>query len=99
MPWDVTKVQEKRMKFITMYLEGQFKMAELCRQFNISRKTGYKYKHRYEKEGLRGLEEVARIPKHNPNRISEQIKEKLLEFKRRYPKWGAKKIRILFKRE
>jgi len=99
MPWEVTKVQEERMKFITLYLDGQSKMAELCRQFNISRKTGYKYKHRYEKEGIKGLENIVRAPKCHPNAISEGIKEKLLEFKRQHPKWGAKKIRILFKRE
>jgi transposase-like protein len=47
MPWKETNVLEERMKFISSYLDGEWTMVELCRAFNISRKTGYKWLDRY----------------------------------------------------
>ncbi|MEN8265246.1 MAG: helix-turn-helix domain-containing protein, partial [Nitrospirota bacterium] len=41
MPWEGVTKMDQRVRFISEYLEGYFPVAELCRQFNISRKTGY----------------------------------------------------------
>jgi hypothetical protein len=41
MPWKACKPMDERLKFIARLLDGE-KMAPLCREFGISRKTGYK---------------------------------------------------------
>jgi hypothetical protein len=45
---------DERLKFIARLLDGD-KMAALCREFGISRKTGYKIVNRYNDSGLEGL--------------------------------------------
>ena len=47
---------DERLRFVARVLEGE-KMAVACRDFGISRKTGYKIFNRYKEEGLRGLED------------------------------------------
>ena len=42
---------DERIRFVARLLEGE-KMASLCRQFSISRKTGYKIFERYKERGL-----------------------------------------------
>jgi putative transposase len=67
-------------------------MTELCTRFGISRKTGYKWLGRYVQEGLSGLQERPRIPRHCPHRIAPDIAVVLLEAKRLHPNWGPRKI-------
>ena len=66
MPWRGITIMDQRVRFISEYLEGYFPVAELCRQFNISRKTGYKWLDRYEKYGPLGLEDRKRRAKKCP---------------------------------
>ena len=54
MPWKECNQMDERLKFIARLLDGE-KMAVLCRQFGISRKTGYKILTRYNEIGLEGL--------------------------------------------
>jgi putative transposase len=52
---------DERLKFIARLLDGE-KMAGLCREFGISRKTGYKILTRYNEIGLEGLTGRSRRP-------------------------------------
>jgi putative transposase len=61
MPWRECNVVDERVKFVARSLEGE-KMAALCREFDISRKTGYKILERYEDTGLEGLTGRSRRP-------------------------------------
>ena len=54
MPWKECNLMDERIKFIARLLDGE-KMTSLCREFGISRKTGYKIFHRYKDCGLEGL--------------------------------------------
>ena len=45
---------DERLRFVARLLDGE-KMAALCREFDISRKTGYKIFNRYKNSGLEGL--------------------------------------------
>ncbi len=56
MAWKGVTIMDQRVRFISEYLDRYFAVAELCRQFNISRKTGYKWLGRYEKNGPLGLD-------------------------------------------
>ena len=57
MTWEGVTIMDQRVRFISEYLDRHFSVAEICRQFNISRKTGYKWLTRYEAYGALGLEE------------------------------------------
>jgi transposase len=54
MPWKECHVMDERVRFVARLLEGE-KMAVLCQEFGISRKTGYKIYDRYKDTGVRGL--------------------------------------------
>lgn len=98
MPWKRSAIMDERMKFIGRLLEGE-RMAELCREFGISRKTGYKFWHRYKDVGLHGLTDRVRRPIRYANQLPIQLKKEILRIKRDKPSWGAPKIREILKRK
>jgi Homeodomain-like domain len=68
-------------------------MASLCREFGISRKTGYKIFERYQQCGLEGLSDRTRRPFRYANQLPEQVEAAIVSAKREKPHWGARKIR------
>lgn len=92
MPWKRVTPMEERKAFLEAYLQSNCSFSELCRSYNISRKTGYKWVKRAEKEGSTELEERSRKPHHSPNQTSQDLVEAVIEIRRKYPVWGAKKI-------
>lgn len=97
MPWKESELMNERLKFIGRLLDGE-KMAELCREFGISRKTGYKFWERYQKGGLYGLSNRTRRPYRYANQLPAQIEQEILRIKREKPSWGAPKIREILTR-
>ena len=83
---------DERMRFVIRLKDGE-SMAALCREFRISRKTGYKIFERYEECGLEGLTDRARRPLRYANQLPEQIEAAIVAAKREKPHWGARKIR------
>jgi len=83
---------DERLRFVARLLEGD-KMAKLCREFGISRKTGYKIYDRYKEHGLEGLKNRSRRPYRHANQIPFQIEREILNLKKERPSWGAPKIR------
>jgi putative transposase len=98
MPWKESVIMDERMKFVGRLLQGD-KMAEICREFGISRKTGYKFWDRYQRVGLHGLTDRARRPKRYANQLPMQIEKEILRIKRTKTSWGAPKIREIIKRK
>lgn len=92
MPWKETCVMDERLKFIGEYLKQERSMSALCKEFNISRKTGYKLVHRYVMEGFYGLYDRSRTPHHHPHAVGEDIITAILSLRNRYPRWGARKL-------
>ena len=88
---------DERLRFVARLLDGE-KMAPLCREFDISRKTGYKIFERYQDCGLSGLTDRSRRPYRHANQLPFQIEKQILEFKREHPTWGAPKIREKLRR-
>ena len=60
MPWNERSILSERLSFISDFDRKEASIAELCRRYGISRKTGYKWIERYESEGPRGLEDRSR---------------------------------------
>ena len=82
---------DERLRFVTRLLGGE-KMAELCREFDISRKTGYKIFQRYKDLGLDGLTDRSRRPFRQANKLPMPIETLIVQLKREHPSWGAPKI-------
>lgn len=83
---------DEKLKFVARLLDGE-KMSHLCREFDISRKTGYKIFNRYKEFGLEGLDDRSRRPYRQANQIPFQIEKEILLIKQDKPTWGAPKIR------
>ena len=98
MPWKECRAMDERLIFIARLLEGE-KMAPLCREFGISRVTGYKIYERYKDCGLDGLNDRSRRPYRQAGRLPYQIERCILGIKREHSSWGAPKIRDKLVRE
>lgn len=83
---------DEKLKFIARYLEGE-KLAPLCREFGITRPTGYKLIRRYKMMGQCALVEQKRTPNRYANQLPVAIEALILDLKREYSNWGAPKIR------
>ena len=92
MPWKECHVMDERLRFVARLLEGE-KMAPLCAEFGISRKTGYKIYDRYKDCGIDALTDRSRRPLRQANRLPAPIEATIVRLKREYPGWGAPKIR------
>jgi putative transposase len=89
---------DERLRFVGRLLDGE-KMAPLCREFGISRKTGYKIFHRYKDSGLEGLTDRSRRPYRQANQLPMQIEKLIVRLKKEKPAWGAPKIRERLRRQ
>jgi putative transposase len=88
---------EERLRFVARLLDGE-KMAVLCREFGISRKTGYKLFKRYKDSGLEGLTDRSRRPYRHANQLPFQVEQLIVQLKKEKPSWGAPKIRERLRR-
>ena len=89
---------EERLRFVARLLDGE-RMSDVCRQFGISRKTGYKIFDRYRQEGVEALTDRSRRPVRYANQLPEQVERLIVGLKRDKPHWGARKIRELLLRK
>lgn len=87
-----------RKDFVLRALAPGENIAALCREFGISRKTAYKWIKRYRDRGVVGLDDLSRRPSRFAKAISGEMVLRILEIHRRYPRWGAKKLRVLLQR-
>ena len=98
MPWKECHVMDERLRFVARLLEGE-KMAPLCGEFGISRKTGYKIFERYKDCGVAAFTDRSRRPYRQANRLPPQLEAVIVRLKREYPGWGAPKIREKLRRQ
>jgi transposase InsO family protein len=88
---------DERLRFVAKLLDGE-PMAEVCREFGISRKTGYKIFTRYRDHGAEALCDRSRRPVRYANQLPAQIERLIVSLKQDKPHWGARKIRELLVR-
>lgn len=99
MTWNVLTQVARRLQFVKLALKAQQSMSRLCRLFGISRKCGYKWKGRFEREGRRGLLNRTRRPRDSPRRTSQQWLKRIRQMRRRYRSWGSRKLRARLAKE
>jgi len=92
MGWTETCVTEQRVGFIRDWKSGTWTMAELCRRYGVSRRCGYKWRARYQQQGLEGLRDRSRAPRQHPNQISAEMEEKIVKVRGKFSRWGAAKV-------
>jgi transposase InsO family protein len=97
MPWKECSVMEERMRFVLRRLDGE-PMSDLCREFGISRKTGYKIFERYQEDGLEAFSDRSRRPVRYAHQLPQTLERIIVRAKQDKPHWGARKIRELLLR-
>jgi len=97
MPWKECSVMDERLRFVAKLLDGE-SMTDVCREFGISRKTGYKIFSRYKEHSFEALNDRCRRPVRYANQLPHQVEELIVTLKREKPHWGARKIRELLLR-
>lgn len=92
-------VHQQRVEFVTAAKRGTASFGSLCEEFGISRPSGYLWLQRYQQQGLAGIAERSRRPLRSPGRTPSAIEQGVVEVRRRYPDWGARKLRVVLARE
>jgi transposase InsO family protein len=92
MAWKASGVVDQRKKFVQEYESGKWTMAELCRVYEISRESGYKWIKRIREQGEPGLADRSRAPASHPNQTDDKIEQQILELRQRYASWGPRKL-------
>ena len=99
MPWRSTDVGEQRLKFVVRAASGQEAMTVLCKEFGVSRTTGYRWRRRFQQAGsLTAVVEQSRRPAHSPSRTDARSEERVVALRHKYA-WGAKKLEVLLREE
>ncbi|MBM9545384.1 transposase [Leptospira sp. 201903074] len=97
MPWKENNVVELRYQFVLESLQKGVNFTQLCAQYGISTKSGYKWKERFILEGRDGLRDKKKTPKNSPAKIAEETILEIVKIKNNKKFWGAKKILQLYK--
>lgn len=87
-----------RQEFLFLANQPGSNFSQLCQRFGISRKTGYKWRQRYQQTGAAGLVDRSRRPQHSPRRSQPAVAEQVLAIRDQYG-WGARKIKWCLERE
>jgi putative transposase len=98
MPWKETHKMDQRTEFVMKSMMTS-NFRELCREYGISAKTGYKWKQRFLEQGLGGMEDESRRPHRHAAELSEAVVCKIIQLKTGHPHWGPRKIRDLYERK
>lgn len=100
MPWKEISPMDQRKQFVKMSLQGEHSVAELCRRFGISRKTGHKWlcRHRAGDGEEAALEDRSRRPRTSPTAVPRWLEEAIVSARKQRPTWGPKKQRAVLAR-
>jgi transposase len=98
MPWKETQIMDQRTEFALKSMKTS-NFRELCREYGISPKTGFKWKQRFLERGLGGLQEESRKPHAHPSELPEEVVCEIVRLKTAHPRWGPRKIRDLYERK
>jgi putative transposase len=92
MPWRESCAMDERMRFITDHMTAGWSMTELCEQYEISRKTGYKWLDRYRSCGSAGLAERSHAPLVHGRVTPAHLAAAIVGLRHERPSWGPRKI-------
>lgn len=90
MPWEEKTVESIRQEFIDKAIADEISFSQLCREYSITRKTGYKWLKRY--SNGESLSDKSKVPFHSPNKTSESQEQLVLSLRELHPAWGPRKL-------
>jgi len=99
MSWKESCVMDEKIKFIADCLEAEISFSQLCRHYEISRKTGYKWLNRYKEQGAEGLCDRSQAPLRHPNAVNSKTEEEIVNFRGKHPTWGPRKLLVNLRKE
>lgn len=99
MPLRRVSIEEQRLAVIQAPDKLGISVAEACRRWKITRQTFYKWKRRYDEEGLEGLSDRSRRPHTSPRRVDGEIESRAVGMRAEHPRWGARRIKEEMRRE
>lgn len=99
MPWKEVTTMSSRQEFVHHAKKKHITFSELCKRFNVSRKTGYKWLNRYEESGPQGLCDKARRPHSHPATTPKKMEAIILAARERHPAWGGRKLSAWLKQK
>ena len=94
MPWKKVLPMEQKMAFIIKVKERALNFATICREFEVSRRTGYKWWRRYQESGMDGPRERSHRPHSCPHQSAPLWSDRIVALRMRHPSWGPKKLRV-----
>lgn len=93
-------MSERRLQFVVRAASGKEQMSALCREFEISRPTGYVWLERYRGcQRLQELGEISRRPHVSPAETPVEVQQRVIALREQYPDWGARKLVVMLERE
>jgi transposase InsO family protein len=96
-PWKAKSPMDLRTEFIRRLGENE-RLSDLCREYGISRKTGHKFKKRFEQLGIEGLENQSRAPRVIPHKTSAEVEAIVVAERKMHPTWGGKKLKAVLEK-
>src|SRR3984885_5552016 len=94
MGWMGKSVRDRRVEFVIRASQGEG-LSGLCREYEITRPTGYLWLRRFQQQGVTGMEERSRRPHVSPRQTSEAVEQRIVQLRRERPDWGARKLAVL----
>lgn len=95
MPWREASLMSLRLEFVQLAGQEGTNMRELCRRFQISPTTGYKWLQRFTEEGASALVDRSRRPRRSPKRTAEAVEQMIVKVRDEHPAWGARKLKAV----
>ena len=92
MPWSTRDTMSLRQEFVQLARQEGANRRELCRRFQISPQTGYKWLTRYEEQGTPALSDRSRRPLSSPARTEASLEQTVVRLRTEHPAWGGRKI-------
>src|ERR1700743_351536 len=93
MPWKESRIMDQRLQFLSSYQKEEMSVSELCREFGVSRPTGYRWINRYKESGPEGLLNLSSRPHSCSHATPEAIENAILALRGKYPSWGMRKLK------
>ena len=93
MPWKQSRIVDQRPQFLPSYQKKEMSLSDLCREFGVSRPTGYRWINRYKEVGPEGHLDRSRKPHGCSHVTSEATENAILALRSKHPRWGARKLK------
>lgn len=94
MAWREESIVEQRLEFVTLARVEGANIAELCRRFQVSRQTGYRWLARHVQGDRSTLEDRSSRPASSPRKTSDEIENAVVALRDKHPAWGGRKLRV-----